>query len=165
MSPKIVIGTVIAIMVLIIGAAFGLSRPQAKPEVNPESSGKLTASETFYDFGSISMAKGVVSKKFTVTNDDSRAATITKMFTSCMCTKAKLSTGGQEWGPYGMPGHGGSVPKIAAEIAADQTGEVEVIFDPAAHGPAGIGQIERTVTVEQNGQEPLTFGFRAMVTP
>lgn len=164
MNPKIVIAGVIGVVVLVFGAAFGLSRPQAGPTVAAENSGKLEAKETVYDFGEVSMAKGVVTKKFSVVNEDSKTATVTKLFTSCMCTKAKLTSNGQEWGPFGMPGHE-SIPKIAAEIPAGEAAEVEVAFDPAAHGPAGVGQIERVVTLELNGQQPLTFAFRANVTP
>ena len=166
MNPKIVIAGGIGVVVLVIGAAWGLPRSPAAPAaVKAENSGKLGATEAAYDFGSVSMAKGVVTKKFMVVNNDDKTATVTKLFTSCMCTKAKLSVGGQNWGPFSMPGHGGSIPKIAAEVPAGETAELEVTFDPAAHGPAGVGQIERTITVEQNGQQPLTFGFRAMVTP
>ena len=42
---------------------------------------------------------------------------------------------------------------------------VEVVFDPAAHGPAGIGPIERVVTIENSAGRPLELAFNATVTP
>ena len=161
----IIIGTVVT-FTLLFGGLFWLSRPATKPEIAAASIGRLTAAETFYDFGSVSMAKGLVAYKFTVTNSDSVPAVVTKLYTSCMCTKAALDISGKIWGPFSMlSGHGGAVPAIAAEIAPGQTGDIEAIFDPAAHGPAGIGKIERQIIIEQNGQPPLSLTIRALVTP
>lgn len=164
MSSKIIIIGTIITFALLFGGLFFMSRPEPKVAVNPQATGQLTAGESFYDFGSVSMAKGLVSRKFTLTNSGSTPATITKMFTSCMCTKAKLTLGDKTWGPIGMPGHT-AIPNLAVQIDPGQTAEVEVVFDPAAHGPAGVGKIERTVTAELNGQPPLNFNFSANVTP
>ncbi len=160
----ILIGTALTFG-LIFGGLFLLSRPPAAaPTVATTATGKLTVGETSYNFGTVSMAKGVVTKKFTITNSDTAPATVTKMFSSCMCTKAALQVGDKTWGPFGMPGHS-AIPTIAAEVAPGQEAVVEVIFDPAAHGPAGVGQIARQVTLELNGQSPLTLNIAATVTP
>lgn len=165
MSPKALLIGIVLSFALLFGAAFWFSRPQpAAPAVASASTGQLTAPETFHDFGTISMKKGLVSYKFTVTNSDSTPAIVTKLYSSCMCTKGALITPDKTWGPFGMPGHV-AIPQIAAEIAPGQTAQVEVIFDPAAHGPAGVGKIDRTVTAELNGQSPLLFNFSANVTP
>ncbi|KKT77481.1 MAG: hypothetical protein UW73_C0019G0016 [Microgenomates group bacterium GW2011_GWB1_44_8] len=165
MSSKALLIGIVLSFALLFGAAFWFSQPQpTAPVVASASTGQLTTTQTFYDFGTISMKKGPVSYKFTVTNSDSIPATVTKLYSSCMCTKGALITPAKTWGPFGMPGHV-AIPKIAAEIAPGQTAQIEVIFDPAAHGPAGVGRIERTVTAELNGQAPLLFSFRANVTP
>lgn len=164
MSPKVIIIGAIITLALLFGGLFFLSRPGPKITINPQATGQLTAGESFYDFGSVAMAKGLVSHKFTLTNSDSVPAVVTKIYSSCMCTKGTLTIGDRTYGPYGMPGHV-AVPGIAAEIAPGQTAQLEVIFDPAAHGPAGVGKIERTVTAELNGQSPLNFNFSANVTP
>lgn len=162
-SKVIIIGTIIS-LILLVGGLFWLSRPEVKPEVLTANAGRLATSETAYDFGSISMAKGLVTHKFSITNSDSVAATITKLYSSCMCTKAKLYVSGKEWGPFGMPGMA-AIPSIAAVIAPGESAEIEAIFDPAAHGPAGVGKIDRMVTAELNGQSSLKFNFSALVTP
>lgn len=159
----ILIGAVITFILAFTGF-YLVSRPEPKGQISPTSTGKITATATFYDFGSISMAKGPVSRTFAITNSDSIPATITKLYSSCMCTKGTLSVADKTWGPFGMPGHG-AIPSIAAEVAPGQSGKIEVIFDPAAHGPAGVGKIERTVTAELNGQPALQFNFAANVTP
>ena len=66
-----------------------------------------------------------------------------------MCTEATLVTSTGKRGPFGMPGHA-PIPAISERLAPGEMAEVDVVFDPAAHGPAGIGRIERNVTV-QNG--------------
>lgn len=162
-TKVIIIGTIIS-LILLVGGLFWLSRPEVKPEVLAADTGRLTAAETAYNFGSISMAKGLVTHKFIITNSDVVPATVTKLFTSCMCTKAKLYVNGKEWGPFSMPGMA-AIPSISAVIAPGESAEIEAIFDPAAHGPAGVGKIERTVIAELNGQSPLNLNISAVVTP
>ncbi len=117
-----------------------------------------------YDFGAISMAAGVVSRDFTIKNTGAAPVTIGKMYTSCMCTEASLLLGGKTFGPYGMPGHA-AIPALNKNIAPGDTALVSVVFDPAAHGPAGVGRIARSVTIEQNGGRPIELQFSALVKP
>ena len=43
---------------------------------------------------------------------------------------------------------------------------VEVTFDPAAHGPSGVGPIERQVVISTGAnQQPISLQFKAVVTP
>ena len=164
MNFKTIIIGALATFALLFGGMYLMSRPQPQVSVNPQATGQLTVAESFYDFGSVSMAKGLVTHKFTLTNAGSVPATVTKMYTSCMCTKAKLTVADQSWGPIGMPGHT-AIPNLSVQIEPGQTAEVEAVFDPAAHGPAGVGVIERQVTLELNGQSPLQLSFKAVVTP
>ncbi|KKU29286.1 MAG: hypothetical protein UX80_C0004G0063 [Candidatus Amesbacteria bacterium GW2011_GWA2_47_11b] len=164
MNSKTIIIGALATFALLFGGLYLMSRPQPQVSVNPQATGQLTVAESFYDFGSVSMAKGLVTHKFTLTNAGSVPATVTKMYTSCMCTKAKLTVADQSWGPIGMPGHT-AIPNLSVQIEPGQTAEVEAVFDPAAHGPAGVGVIERQVTLELNGQSPLQLSFKAVVTP
>lgn len=124
----------------------------------------LIADETRFDFGTISMAKGKVSRVFKVRNSGNDPIVVSKLYTSCMCTVATLNVGGRKVGPFGMAGHG-FIPTINETVAPRAEAAVEVVFDPAAHGPAGIGRIERVVYVENNGASPLQLSFAATVTP
>ena len=82
-----------------------------------------------------------------------------------MCTTASLKMNGRTFGPYGMPGHG-FIPKINEKLGPGEETIAEVIFDPTAHGPAGVGQIQRTITIENNAGAPLqVLSFTANVTP
>ncbi len=126
--------------------------------------GKLAAEEQSFDFGTISMAKGKVSHAFKVKNTGNEPVPVGKIYTSCMCTQVTMTKGGEKWGPFGMPGHV-SVPSIDQTLAPGEEVELEAIFDPAAHGPAGVGTINRQVFMETNGIKIMQLGFSANVTP
>lgn len=130
-----------------------------------ENKNKLSISENFYDFGTISMKDGIVSRIFKITNESEKDILLSSVTTSCMCTVAFIVNGGERRGPFGMPGHGGFVPKVNDKISAGDIREIEVQFDPNAHGPAGIGLIERVVFLEDENKNIVEFKFRANVTP
>ncbi len=50
-------------------------------------------------------------------------------------------------GPFGMPGHGSVQTDIDRTVEAGEDFTVRVIFDPAAHGPNGLGKVTRVVTL------------------
>lgn len=130
------------------------------------SASALETQETSFNFGTISMAAGKVRHIFPVKNTGTEPLAITKIVTSCMCTKASLKYGERTFGPFGMPGHG-AVPSIRQEIMPGETAEIEAEFDPAAHGPAGTGRIRRGITIDTNSQTKpkLELSFDAVVTP
>lgn len=124
----------------------------------------LASIKPFHDFGTISMALGKVKHVYTVSNVAQAPVTIEGVGTSCMCTIATVVTSRGRAGPFGMPGHG-SVPTIRERLAPGDSATVEIVFDPAAHGPAGVGRIDRTVTLETSAGEVLQLAFVAMVKP
>ncbi|MBI4205493.1 MAG: DUF1573 domain-containing protein [Betaproteobacteria bacterium] len=155
--------------------AFGIFRSQenaARPryDVQPQvatthaNTGPLLSPAPFFDFGNISMAAGTVSHRFSIRNTGDSAVTINKMYTSCMCTVATLITPAGRKGPFGMPGHG-VIPAIFETIPPGGSAQVDVVFDPAAHGPAGVGPTDRVVTIRSNESPPLALRFTAMVKP
>ncbi|MEK7606512.1 MAG: DUF1573 domain-containing protein [Patescibacteria group bacterium] len=128
--------------------------------------GSLSAQETFFDFGTISMKNGNVSKEFTVTNQSAEDILVSSLVTSCMCTTSFIvAPDGSVKGPFGMPGHGRSVPPANEMIPAGESRSIRVVFDPNAHGPAGVGSIERTVTLTEDNGATLELEFKAVVTP
>lgn len=162
---KIIIGI---IALLLLGGVVWIARPNSQSTaatLSTSNNGTLTVEEANnYNFGTISMAAGKVTHSFKIKNTGNETVTINKMYTSCMCTTALLRKGDKQFGPYGMPGHG-AIPKIGQAINPNEEATVEVIFDPAAHGPAGVGRIQRTVTIENNAGQPLELGFTVLVTP
>lgn len=161
---KIILVAVVAVAA--IGGAAWLARPQSAslPKAMKASVAVLAASETSFNFGTISMAKGTVSREVRVTNTSASPVTVGKVYTSCMCTSVALAIGENKYGPFGMEGMG-YIPRVDDTIAPGKEATLTVVFDPTAHGPAGIGHIERVVTMENDEGQPVTVSFSADVTP
>ena len=156
-----------AVVVVLFGifrSKENITRPGPETVRQVAAASPLMSPEPFINFGNISMAAGKVSYRFRISNTGESAITITKMYTSCMCTVATLITLAGTKGPFGMPGHGAN-PGIFESIAPGGAAQVEVVFDPAAHGPAGIGPTDRIVTIRTNETPPLELRFAAMVKP
>jgi hypothetical protein len=130
----------------------------------PAGAGALASIAPFYNFGSVSMSAGNVAHRYTISNLGQAPVTITKLFTSCMCTTATLVTPSGRRGPFGMPGHA-PIPSIREQLKPGEMAQVEVVFDPNAHGPAGVGRIDRTITLENDAGRPFELAFTAMVRP
>ena len=83
-----------------------------------------------------------------------------------MCTVAYIESEDGEKGPFGMPGHSGPVATRTNEvIKAGESLDIKVVYDPNAHGPAGVGSIIREIYLTDNAGRILTLNIKAMVTP
>lgn len=162
-------------VVLAIGVLIVVARPDAAaqapaPVVTAQqpgaaaSAGQLTALRTKFNFGSISMAAGKVTHRYAISSAGTEPISVHKIYTSCMCTTAALVKNGKASEAFGMPGHT-PIPAIDVPLEGKDRAFIEVIFDPAAHGPAGVGPIERVVTIENSAGQPLELQFAALVTP
>jgi hypothetical protein len=130
------------------------------------SASALTAMEEQFDFESIPMNGGDVSHRFELKNEGEEPVIIEKVYTSCMCTSAYVvSADGTRYGSFGMPGHA-TPSKTAVNVAPGESAFVEAVFDPAAHGPAGVGLAQRSIYLETNSaQSPkIELAFQALVT-
>jgi len=124
---------------------------------------ELSLNQSEYEFGTIGMYDGNVMTSFVVSNLTDRDIKIDSIVTSCMCTTAYLVMGSDKKGPYGMPGHGSVVPRVNEIIKAGEDMLIEVVFDPAAHGPQGAGHADRSVYVIDENGGALEFVFTADV--
>ena len=104
------------------------------PTERPSGAATLASMAPSYNFGPVSMASGNVIHRYTVSNLGSAPVTITKLFTSCMCTTATLVTSAGKRRPFGMPGHA-PIPTIRERPAPGEMATVEIVFDPTAHAP------------------------------
>lgn len=169
-----IIGGAVAVILALGGAIIYAQPGPAKKSMTAvemvradtaiNSAGRLTATETKFSFGPISMARGKVTHRYPIKNVGTEPLLIRKVYTSCMCTTAALVKNGKKSDAYGMPGHT-PIPTINVPINPQEEAFVEVVFDPAAHGPAGVGPIERVVTLENNAGQPLELEFAALVSP
>ncbi|MBI5221535.1 MAG: DUF1573 domain-containing protein [Candidatus Magasanikbacteria bacterium] len=130
-----------------------------------KNSNQLASEEDNFDFGTVPMGNGKVSHSFKLKNDGESALLINKVYTSCMCTNANVISASGTSGPFGMPGHGGAISKANVTINPGEEFSVEAVFDPAAHGPAGVGLAQRSIFLETNStiSPKVELRFRANV--
>lgn len=156
---------ILGVVAIIIVGILALTSNNPKGDNNKSESNKgvpnLQAKDTRYDFGEVPMSEGKVSHIFDITNTGGADLKVSDLYTSCMCTEARLIVDGKKGPKFGMPGHGTSSSFWSDSIAPGQTAQLEVIFDPNAHGPNGTGPIRRTVTVVSNngGQRNMENSF------
>ncbi|OHA88958.1 MAG: hypothetical protein A3C70_00400 [Candidatus Zambryskibacteria bacterium RIFCSPHIGHO2_02_FULL_43_14] len=162
--------TIVSILIVILGIAglvwWGRSA-QNRVSANPNSNlsaNALQALETLYDFGTISMRNGLVDHVFKVTNSSDKDIYVKKISTSCMCTSAYIESANGKKGPFGMEGMN-YVPPANETIKAGESRDIRVVYDPNAHGPAGVGAIDRFIYLTDASGSTLQFEIRAIVTP
>lgn len=164
-----------AMAIAIFAAKPGLesSAPQAAPAADigvanavaaTRPARALQARAPYFEFGPVSMAAGKVKHRYWIRNEGGAPVEIRRIYTSCMCTTATFVKGMRIVGTYGMPGHG-PLPDVNVALGPNETAYIDAVFDPAAHGPAGLGHTERVITVEPAAGEPLQVAFSAEVKP
>jgi hypothetical protein len=172
-SRKLVLGISLAVaatVIAVVAASPGLrsaAPPASAMAAAPAASSArapLAARESDFDFGTISMAAGKVSHRFWIRNESGGPLRIQRIFTSCMCTTASLVKSARLVGTYGMPGHG-PLPPVNQTLNPEEAAYLDVVFDPAAHGPAGLGPTARVVTIEHAAGTPVKLAFTANVRP
>jgi len=163
------IGTIIGflIVIAIVGGLWwqGRALDSVQPSVAATSGTFGVMGEASRDFGRIKMKEGVVTTDFLIKNNSQQVLTLKEIYTSCMCTEATITTAaGVKRGPFGMPGHG-LVPDPDLTLAPGEEATVTAFFDPAAHGPAGVGPVDREIILTTTDGQKLRLGFTGLVTP
>lgn len=122
----------------------------------------LEVSETEYDFGTVPLMGGILKKTFEIKNNGDGDLVIGPLWTSCHCTSAIFKWNGKQSPEFNMA----KIP-WSQKLAPGETGQIEVIFDPAFHGPAGIGAAIRAIFFETNDPQNESPEVRivANVTP
>ena len=128
-------------LLISVGLFFGL------PFLTGEGRGKIEINPLEYDAGTVSMIKGLVEKTFEIKNIGEGDLKIASILTSCMCTTARLKVGDKVSPEFGM--HTNST-FWSQKITPGETGFLEVTFDPAFHGPLGVGEIIRAIFISSD---------------
>lgn len=163
-ETKFIIGAIVATVILVIGIAVLVTRNS--PDVagvgdrfvsDVEIKG-LTATPENIDIGQVKYGGGIVTREYKIKNTTGNTIKLRKIVTSCMCTKARVKIGDKNTRFFSMEMNGDLNPLISYDLKAGETAKVEFNFDPAAHGPAGIGLIDRVVTLSfDTGFKELKF--------
>ncbi len=109
-----------------------------------------------YNARAVSMADGLVKHTYEIKNIGQDDLKIKRIWTSCMCTTARLRVRDKLSPEFGM--HDTSL-LWSQKIAVGETGYLEVVFDPAFHGASGTGLITRAVHVSTNDPNNKNIEF------
>lgn len=155
-------GTIIVTILLLIGVVFvGSNAASTKEDVTASTQVELSVESNSHDWGTIDYDGGIVSKTFEIKNSGNTTLKLYDVKTSCMCTTAQLKTPESTSEKYGMHEKSGDV----FSVQPGETAELLVEFDPAFHGPSGVGLVTRTVTMNTNDAKnsTLTFNLKGSV--
>lgn len=73
-----------------------------------------------------------------------------------MCTEATLVNGASRKGPFGMPGHSG-LSSLSELVGPGEVVSIEVLVDPAAHGPQGTGPAKKIIYIDTDSATTPTL--------
>lgn len=161
-DKKLIIGFIILTGVILGGGIFLLSSSGSGPaQITVSRNAKAEVSEKTFDWGNIPYSGGNATKTFTIKNIGSDTLKLTGVKTSCVCTKAQAIIDGKTSPYFSMH----STSAWTGEVTPGKEAQLTVIFDPAFHGPSGVGPIERLVSLETNDvQNPsLEFSLKGVV--
>lgn len=159
---KFIILMLVSTMILLFAGIFFLTKTTSTPQIIASQNAKAyVADPTSFDWGPVTMSKGNVTKVFTIKNTGTDTLKLYNVKTSCHCTKAYVSISGTDSPSFGMD----SLSSWIGEVPKGAEAKLTVIFDPAYHGPQGIGPINRFVSVETNDRanSKLTFTLTGIV--
>lgn len=142
--PILIIG---ATVLLLVGGMFFLGKqPVGSVALQKNDAASFSTDHDRFDWGTISYDGGKASHRFTVTNDGTTSLSVANLKTSCMCTTVQFLS------------PAGNSPILAMHQKSSWQGtltpgdvaDIDVVFDPAYHGPQGVGPIERVVSFDTN---------------
>lgn len=152
---KIILGVIFFSLTIVVGAVYFLSGPSSqKVSLQKTVGAKVQVLEESFSFGDINYSGGNVLHSFRIKNTGDKDLEIANLATSCMCTQVFVK------GPFGegpkTSMKGMSKPSSWKGILKPgEEGEIVAVFDPAYHGPGGVGSISRTVSFETNDPNKL----------
>lgn len=160
-DKKIIIGLIVLTMLILGGGVYFLSSTATSTQVTPSQNVKVEIPERTFDWGNIPYSGGNATKTFTIKNTGTGVLQLSGVKTSCTCTKAQVTIDGKGSPYFSMHSTTGWVGKVAPGKEA----QLLVIFDPAFHGPSGVGPVERLISLETNDiQNPsIEFSLKGVV--
>lgn len=161
-DKKLVIGLIVITVLILGGGIYVLSASSTPPvKITSSQNAKVSVDQKTFDWGNIPYSGRNATKTFTIKNTGTDVLQLTGVKTSCVCTKAQISIDGKTSPYFSMH----STSAWVGEIAPGKEAILSVIFDPAFHGPTGVGPVERLISLQTNdSQNPsLEFSLKGVV--
>lgn len=149
-QTKVLVAAIIFSILLVGGTVVLLSNSSGgKAQIEKALGVKMEVAEERFDWGEIDYGGGLAIHSFKIKNSGAKDLEIANVATSCMCTLAYFKGPTGTSPKFGMKGM--SRPSSYKGILKPgEEGEIVAEFDPAYHGPTGVGKVERAVSFETN---------------
>lgn len=149
---------------VLFGGVFLFSNSKGPASVEKTSGAQIQILHKDFDFKDIKYNGGNATHAFPIKNNGSKELVLANLSTSCMCTHVYLKKGDEKSPSFGMKGHS-AASDWKGILKPKEEAEVIVVFDPTAHGPQGIGPVERFVSAETNDPDNpyVEFAFNGVV--
>lgn len=156
-SIVIIVSVLLITTLLLIGVAYGFAKVSQKQIVPPSAGALAEVDKTSVEWGQIQYSGGKVKAAYRITNNGTETLKLYGATTSCACTSGTITVNGKVSPPFGMHDPMSGV----IEVSPGKDATVEALFDPAFHGPSGIGSITRITTIQTNDPSHQTLSLQA----
>jgi hypothetical protein len=157
----IVISVLVGALVLIGGGVYLSEKASQPSQVEKNTQARLAVNNQSYNWGNIPINGGDVEATFVIKNEGADTLQLFNISTSCTCTKAWLQNENEKSPEFGMH----TQSRYVMNLSAGESTELRVIFDPAFHGPGGVGSMTRQIMMETNdvSQPEIVFNINGTV--
>ena len=125
MMKRSILMMVVLLAVVSMPALAQTTEPQSQESATPKTGAQMTFKTNSYDFGDIARKGGDVECTFEFVNDGDTPLVITRVVTSCSCTKAEYSK---------------------KPIAAGATSTIKIIYEPHKKEPGVFHKVIQIFT-------------------
>ena len=156
MKDLYLIAMVLAGTVVLVGGGTYLFGTEELPaDVAPSGDTKLVVENTNHSWGEIPINGGNVRAEFMIKNEGEAPLRLFDVSTSCTCTTAQLEINGKKSPEFSMHTKSGYV----TEVPPGESAKLKIEFDPAFHGPQGVGAMTRQIRMKTNDAERQELMF------
>ena len=158
MKPNKLLITISILTLVILGLGVWLlarPAPGSRLGASVASPGRAEVPVTEFDWGTIDYGAGDAVAEFTINNPGPGTLSLAEVGTSCMCTTAQIIINDQKSPYFGMHAKSSWVGQVPAGGQA----KLKVVFDPAFHGPQGVGPFTRQIVMKTNDPEHPKLEF------
>lgn len=153
--------TFLVIFSALAGLTFIITKPTGTTTIQPSTQTKFTTGTKTHSWEEIDINSGKVNHSFLIKNKGKDTLKLYNLKTSCACTTAKLIKEGETSPIFGMH----TKSSYTMSLNPGETASLSVTFDPAYHGPSGIGDVTRQIALETKdpSNPEVTYTLTAMV--
>lgn len=154
---KLIITISILTLIILGLGVWLLSKPTAGSQLvtSVSGGGKAEVPVTSFDWGTINYGGGDATAEFTISNPGAGILSLAEVSTSCMCTTAQIIINDQKSPFFGMHQKSSWIGQIPPGGEA----KLKVVFDPAFHGPSGVGSVTRQIVIETSDPDHPKLEF------